>query len=91
MFDVQKLRHYLMFNTLYMVSRINPLKILMTKADSLNDRLAKWYILLSCYGIRYTPAKVIKGQALADFLAKNHLPKDSEFINDLPDEPTFFT
>ena len=70
--------------------RINLLKVLMTKASSLNDRLAKWSILLSCYHIRYTPAKAIKGQALADFLAKHPLAEDLEFKDDLPDELVFF-
>lgn len=56
MFAVQKLRHYLLSNTVYLVSHINPLKVLMTKTISLNDRLANWSILLSCYDIRYTLA-----------------------------------
>ena len=37
------------------------------------------------------PAKAIKGQALADFLAKHHLSEDSKFKDDLSDEPIFFT
>ena len=41
LFAVQKLQNYLLSNTVYLVSRINPLKVLMTKAGSLNDRLAK--------------------------------------------------
>ena len=69
MFAVQKLRHYLLSNIVYLVSWINRHKVLMTKAGSLNDRLAKWSILLSCYDIRYTLAKAIKGKALANFLA----------------------
>ncbi|MFX5245034.1 RNase H-like domain-containing protein, partial [Acinetobacter baumannii] len=47
MFAVQKLRHYLLSNTVYLVSRINLLKVLVTKVGSLNARLAKWSILLS--------------------------------------------
>ena len=91
MFAVQKLRHYLLSNTVYLVSRINPLKVLMTKAGSLNDRLVTWSILLSCYDIRYTPAKAINGQALADFLSEHSLSEYSEFKDDPPDEPIFFT
>ena len=68
---------------MYLVSQINPFKVLMTNAGSLNDRLAKWSILLSCYDIRYTPAKAIKGQALADFLAEHPLDEDSKFKDDL--------
>ena len=73
------------------MSRINPLKVLITKASSLNDRLANWSILLSCYDIRYTLAKAIKGQALVEFLAEHPLLKNSEFKDDLLDEQIFFT
>ena len=89
MFAVQKLRHYLLSNTIYLISRINLLKVLVTKAGSLNARLAKWSILLSQFDIRYVPQKAIKGQALADFLAEHPLPKDSPLRDDLPDEPVY--
>lgn len=69
MFAVQKLRHYLLSNTIRLISRVNPLKILVTKAGALNARLAKWSILLSQFDIVYVPQKAVKGQALADFLA----------------------
>ncbi|KAJ8649212.1 hypothetical protein MRB53_002235 [Persea americana] len=89
MFVVQKLRHYLLSNTVYLISRINLLKVLVTKAGSLNARLAKWSILLSQFDIRYVPQKAIKGQALADFLVEHPLPKDSPLRDDLPDEPVY--
>ncbi|XXG68721.1 hypothetical protein AAC387_Pa06g1742 [Persea americana] len=89
MFVVQKLRHYLLSNTVYLISRINLLKVLVTKVGSLNARLAKWSILLSQFDIRYVPQKAIKGQALADFLAEHPLPKDSPLRDDLPDEPVY--
>ena len=60
MFSVQKFQHYLLSDTVYMVFYINPLKTLITKAGSLNGRLAKWSILLSCYDKRYTPVKATK-------------------------------
>lgn len=63
----------------------------MKKADSLNDHLAKWSILLSCYDIRYNPTKAIKGQALANFLAKHPLSQDSKFKYNFPNKPVFFT
>ena len=61
MFTVQKLQHYLLSNTVYLVSQINLLKVLMTKANSLNDRLAKWSILLLCYDIRYMGGAPMRG------------------------------
>ncbi|XXG53667.1 hypothetical protein AAC387_Pa03g1729 [Persea americana] len=89
MFAVQKLRHYLLSNTVYLILRINLLKVLVTKADSLNVRLEKWSILLSQFDIRYVPQKATKGQALADFLVKHPLPKDSPLKDDLPDGPFY--
>ncbi|XXG62732.1 hypothetical protein AAC387_Pa05g1045 [Persea americana] len=86
MFTMQKLRHNLLSNTVYLISRINLLKILITKAGSLNARLAKWSILQSQFDIRYVPQKAIKGQALGNFLAEHPLPKDSPLRDDLPDE-----
>ena len=62
MFTVQKLRHYLLSNTVYLISKINLLKVLVIKAGSLNVWLAKWSILLSQFDIRYVPQKAIKGQ-----------------------------
>ena len=61
MFAVQKPLDYLLSNTVYLISRINLLKVLVTKVGSLNARLAKWSILLSQFDIRYIPQKAIKG------------------------------
>jgi len=44
---IQKTRHYLVEQTIHVIFRVNPLRILMTKSDSLNSRLANWAILLS--------------------------------------------
>jgi len=48
-FTVLKTRHYLVGQTIHVISRVNPLHILMTKSGSLNSRLAKRAILLSQY------------------------------------------
>ena len=89
MFAVQKLRHYLLSNTVNLISRNNLLKIIVTKAGSLNARLEKWFILMSQFDIRYVPHKAIKSQALADFLVEHPLPKDSPLMDDLLDEPVY--
>ena len=75
-------------STFYLTSRINLLKVLVTKPGSLNARLTKWP-LLSQFDIRYVPQKAIKCQALADFLAEHPLPKDSPLKDDLLDEPVY--
>ena len=40
-FAIQKTRHYLTGQTIYVVSRVNPLRLLMTKPSALNGRLTK--------------------------------------------------
>ena len=66
-FAVQKTRHYLVGQTIHVISRVNPLCILMTKLGSLNSRLAKWAILLSQYDMPFFSQKAIKGQTLQTF------------------------
>lgn len=46
-FAVQKMRHYLVGQTIQVILRVNPLRVLMTKPATLNSRLAKWGILMS--------------------------------------------
>jgi hypothetical protein len=42
----------------------------MLSAPVLKGRLEKWMFALSEFDIRYQPAKAVKGQALADLIAK---------------------
>ena len=42
------------------------------------------------YDLAYVPQKVVKGQALADFLANHPVPSDWEFFNDFLDEDVFY-
>ena len=86
-FAVKKPRHYLLSHKVIPISRIDPLKYLMTR-PLLTGRLAKWGLILMEFDITYAPQKAIKGQALADFLVAHPLPKDSPLSCDLPDEET---
>ena len=81
-----KARHYLVGQTIRVISRVNPLRLLMTKPGSLNSRLAKWALLLSQYEMLFFPQKAVKGQALADFLAAHPVPESSKLHEDIPDE-----
>ena len=74
-FAIQKMRHYLVGQIIHVISKVNPLRLLMTKPSSLNGRLAKWVILLSQYEMQFLPQKAVKGQVLADFLAKHPDPR----------------
>jgi len=72
--------------TIHAISKVNPLRLLMTKPSSLNGRLANWAILLSQYDMHFLPQKAIKGQAIADFMAKNPTPGSGRLYEDIPDE-----
>jgi len=54
-FAIRKMRHYLVDQTKHVISKFNTLRLLMTKPSSLNDRLAKWAMLLSQYEIQFLP------------------------------------
>ena len=82
-FTVKKLRHYLLANILFLISRADPIKYMMSLLE-LIGRLAKWALSMLLFDIRYIPQKAIKGQALADFLAQHPVPDDSPLLCELP-------
>ena len=47
--------------------------------------LAKWAVAFQEFEIMYVSQKVIKGQALANFLADHPIPADWELSDDFPD------
>src|SRR4051812_20280126 len=63
-FAVQKMRHYLTCQTIYVILKVSLLRPQKTKLSPLNGRLKKWNILLPKYGIQFLPQKAIKGQAI---------------------------
>ncbi|CAL2256248.1 unnamed protein product [Prunus armeniaca] len=67
-FAIQKLRHYMQAFTVHLIARVDPVSYVMSK-PVLTGCLAKWTLLLNQYEIIYTPAKTVKGPAVADFLA----------------------
>ncbi|KAM2301621.1 hypothetical protein ACFX1S_032518 [Malus domestica] len=88
-FAIQKLRHYMHAYTIHLVAKADPVKYVMSK-PVLTGRLAKWALLLNQYEIIYIPAKAVKGQALADFLADHPIPADWKISGDLSDEEVFY-
>ncbi|KAM2220843.1 hypothetical protein ACFX1S_019993 [Malus domestica] len=48
------------------------------------------HLLTKADPIIYVPAKAVKGQALADFLADHLIPANWKISNDLPDEEVFY-
>jgi len=61
-------------------------RLLMTDPSSLNDRLAKWAILLSQYEIQFLLQKAVKGQVVKDFLAEHPDPRVTKLYENLSDE-----
>ena len=64
-FASQKLRHYMLAHTTWLIAKIDPLKYLLNKA-TLIGRLAKWVMILSEFDIQYVERKAIKGQEIVD-------------------------
>jgi ribonuclease HI len=86
-FAVKKLRHYMLAHKIILISKVDPLKYLMTR-PMLIGRLAKWAIILTDFDITYTPQKAIKGRVLADFLAAHPIQDNSSLKCDFPNEET---
>ncbi|XP_070029780.1 uncharacterized protein [Nicotiana sylvestris] len=84
-FSIQKLKHYFQAHVVRLVSKANPIKLVISK-PILSDRLVRWYLQFQQFEILYIPQKAIKGQALADFLADHLIPDDWELTDELIDE-----
>ncbi|KAG9442536.1 hypothetical protein H6P81_018390 [Aristolochia fimbriata] len=87
-FAIQKLRHYLLAHSTNLILRADPLKYIMSR-PILYGRLAKWALLLSELKINFVPQRVIKGHALANFLADHPVPAEWELTEEFPDEEIF--
>ena len=72
-------------HTTYLITKINSLKYLLSKA-TLIDRATKWVLILSEFNIVYKDRKAIKGQVIVDQLAKAPLQGDHPIVADFPDD-----
>ncbi|GLT27541.1 hypothetical protein SLA2020_025280 [Shorea laevis] len=81
----KKLRHYMLSNTTWLISRMDPIKYIFEK-PSLSGRIARWHMLLSEFEIIYMTQKAVKGQAIADHLAKNAVEDYQPVEWEFPDE-----
>ena len=72
----QKLKHYFLSYTTYLISRMDPLKYIFQKTMP-TGRLAKWQILLTEFDFVYVTRTAMKTQALVDYLAE--YPFDDEY------------
>ncbi len=62
----------MLYHTTWLISKMDPLKYMM-ESTALNGKMARWKILLFEFDIVYVSQKVIKGSAIADFLASRAL------------------
>ena len=67
---IRKLRHYFQSYKTQAVSKINPLRYLF-QVLALTEKMFGWLVLLTEFDIEYIMTKVIKGRAVAKFLALN--------------------
>nr|XP_016503719.1 PREDICTED: uncharacterized protein LOC107821782 [Nicotiana tabacum] len=82
----QKLRHYLLAYTTYLITRLDPIKYIFQKPMP-TGRLAKWQVLLTEFDIVYVTRTAMKAQALADHLAENPVDDEYQPLNTFfPDE-----
>jgi hypothetical protein len=68
-FTCTKLRHILLFAEIIVICKSDIIKHMLS-ALMLKGWLGKWMFMLSEFDIRYQPAKVVMGQALADLIAE---------------------
>jgi len=68
--------------TVQVISKVDPIKYILSR-PILNGRLAKWAVIVKQYDLIYVPQRVVKGQAMADYLAKHPIPDNWELNDDL--------
>ena len=72
-------------HTTWLISKMDPVKYIFEKL-ALTGRITRWQVLLSEFDIVYVTQKVIKGSALADYLAQQALNDYQPMHPEFPDE-----
>ena len=65
----QRLRHYMLYRTTWLIARLDLIKYIFKK-PSLSGRIARWQVLLLEFDILYVSQKAIKGSTIADFITE---------------------
>ena len=77
----RKFLHYFQTHTVVVLIQL-PLKSILRSADY-TRRIAEWGTILGAFDIKYMPCTSIKGQVLADLVAKfAECPKEMDMEND---------
>ena len=74
----RKLSHYFQAHTVVVLTQL-PLKTILRSADY-TGRIAKWGTILGAFDIKYMPRTSVKGQVLADLVAKFAEPEVDELL-----------
>ncbi|PKH94007.1 hypothetical protein CRG98_049773, partial [Punica granatum] len=82
---MQRLRQYTLYHTVCLLSKIDPLKYLLSSPSSMSN-IAKWRCQLTKYDIEYVSRTLVKGQAIADHLAEFLIDDDTPIESNFPDE-----
>ena len=81
----RKLRHYFQSYKIQAVLKIDPLRYLF-QVPTLTGKISRWLVLLTEFDIEYITTKVIKGRAVAEFLALNAVEGEEKWNLEFPDE-----
>ena len=81
----RRLKHYMAEYSVYLISRLDPLRYLFDR-PTLIGRLKRWLILLTEFDIQYVSQKSIKGSIVTDHLASLPTSEDRPVDDDFPDE-----
>ena len=76
----RKLPHYFKIHIVVVLTQL-PLKTILRSANYIR-RIAKWGTILGAFDIKYMPHTSIKGQVLADLMAKFTKPEIEELPSD---------
>ena len=74
-FAIDKLEHYMQAYTVHLIAKVDPIKYVLSR-PVVSGHITRWAVLLQQYDLAYVPQKVVKGQALADFLADHPVPSN---------------
>jgi hypothetical protein len=66
-FSTLKLRQYMLAYVMFIIAQTDVIKYMLSK-PILSGRMCKWSLSLVEFNLLYVPQKVVKGQALTDFL-----------------------
>ena len=82
-YSVQRLRHHVIAHGVLIVTKLDPIKYMLTKPIP-TSRMAQWMLILSGLGISVIHPKAQKSQALSDLLAQCPDTSDDTISEEIP-------